>query len=377
MKETDVLIVGASVAGLACAATLQKQDIQYIIIEKESQVAMPWRNHYERLHLHTPKSLSNLPYKKFDNNIPRYPGRLQVVEYLASYQKTFNINPVFDAEALSVKKESDYWITETKNDVFKSKYVVLATGAYGKPKPVCFKGLETFPGKILHSSNYKTGKEFKNEKVLVVGFGNSACEIAIDLYEQGAEPSMSVRSAVNIIPRDLFGIPVLKISLFCLSKLPSKLADAVAAPIMRLKFGDITKLGLRKKSYGVFEQIKKDMSIPLLDIGTVKHIREGHIKILGDIDCIDNKKVQFADGSKQDFDAIVAAVGYYRDYANFLHVDENRFDDLKFKTSEQKYFGKDGLYFCGFWVGPTGEFREINLDAIAIAKNIAEKIRTN
>jgi indole-3-pyruvate monooxygenase len=371
--QIDVLIVGASVAGLACAACLHKRNIKYIIIEKENEVAKPWRNHYERLHLHTPKSLSALPYKKFDKNVPRYPGRLQVVEYLEAYQKSFNINPVFNNEALSIKKDGEFWITKTNTSIFKSKYIILATGAYGKPKPVHFKGMETFPGKILHSSDYKTGKNFKDEKVLVVGFGNSACEIAIDLYEQDAEPSMSVRSAINIVPRDLLGIPVLKISLLLLSKLPPKLADAIAAPIMRLKFGDITKLGLRKKSYGVFEQIKNDMNIPLLDIGTIKHIQEGHIKIFNSIDFIENNTVHFVDGSKKGFDAIIAAIGYYCDYANFLHVDKSRFEDLKFSINQQKLFGKDGLYFCGFWVGPTGEFREISLDAIKIAKDIAEK----
>jgi indole-3-pyruvate monooxygenase len=70
--------------------------------------------------------------------------------------------------------------------------------------------METFTGKILHSCEYKTGKDLLGQKVLVVGFGNSACEIAIDLYEQGAKTSMSVRSPVNAVPRDIFGIPVLQ-----------------------------------------------------------------------------------------------------------------------------------------------------------------------
>ena len=105
MKQTTALIVGASVAGLACAAALQKQAIDYIIIEKESKQAMPWRNHYHRLHLHTNKSLSSLPYKKFDNNIPRYPSRQQVVDYLDSYQSAFNIHPVFNTAATAIKKK--------------------------------------------------------------------------------------------------------------------------------------------------------------------------------------------------------------------------------------------------------------------------------
>src|SRR5215472_8076133 len=119
MQETCTLIVGASASGLASASCLQKQGIEYVIIEKEAMAANPWRNHYERLHLHTNKSLSNLPYKKFDKAIPRYPARQEVVDYFEDYQKAFNISPVFNTEAKSIKKEGGYWITETNKGTFK------------------------------------------------------------------------------------------------------------------------------------------------------------------------------------------------------------------------------------------------------------------
>ncbi len=373
MKETNTLIIGASISGLSSASSLQKENIEFIVIEKESQVAAPWRNHYDRLHLHTNKSLSNLPYKKFAKNIPGYPGRLQVIEYLEDYQKSFGIAPMFNTEAISVKREGNYWITETSNETIQSRYVIVATGPYTLPRSVRFKGMETFPGKIIHSSVYKTGIDFKGQKVLVVGFGNSACEIAIDLHEQGAEASMSVRSGVNVIPRDILGIPILKVSLI-MSRLPPRLADIINAPLMRLLFGDITKLGLKKMPYGPFEQIQKDGKIPLLDIGTIAHIRKGHIKIYHDIDFINGKTIYFTDG-KKDFDAIVAATGYYPNHSSIIDVDKSRFEDLKASVNKQKHFGKDGLYFCGFWIAPTGQIREIASDAKKIAKDISRKER--
>jgi len=374
MKQTETLVVGASVSGLALGASLQKQGIEYFIIEKQAQIASPWRHHYERLHLHTNKRVSNLPYKKFDSTIPRYPTRQQVIEYLEDYQKKFNISPIFNTEAKSIRKENDYWVTESNNGTFKSKYLIMATGAFGNPKPVSFEGMETFPGGILHSCKYRNGKTFKGQKVLVVGFGNSACEIAIDLYEQEAIPFMSVRSPVNIIPRDIAGIPILELSLI-MSHLPPRVADKINAPLMRLIFGDITKLGLTKKSYGPFEEIKKDGSIPLLDIGTVKLIRQGHIRVYGGIEHIEGSSVHFSDGRKEDFDVIVACIGFNRGNAEIIAVDKNRFEDLKVCVNQQKYFGKDGLYFCGFWVAPTGQIREIAADAQKIAKDIAKKER--
>jgi indole-3-pyruvate monooxygenase len=74
MKETNTMIVGASFSGLASAACLHKHGLEYIIIEKTNSIGMPWRNHYQRLHLHTNKRISNLPYKKF-GAVPRYPSR--------------------------------------------------------------------------------------------------------------------------------------------------------------------------------------------------------------------------------------------------------------------------------------------------------------
>ena len=83
--------------------------------------------------------------------------------------------------------------------------------------------------------------------------------------------------------------------------------------------------------------------------------------------------VHFANGKKEQFDAIVAGIGYYRDYDEIIDVDRSRFEDLNQPADKQKYFGKDGLYFCGFWIAPTGQIREISLDAQKIAKNIALK----
>ena len=370
-KDTNTVIVGASISGLACAGCLTKAGIDYAIIEKQDAVAGPWRNHYERLHLHTNKALSHLPYRKFGSNIPRYPSRLQVVEYMVAYQKQFEIRPQFNTEARSISKEGEYWVTETTNGQIRSKNLIMATGSYGLPRSIDIAGMETFTGLILHSSNYTSGRDFKGQKVLVVGFGNSACEIAIDLYEQGAFPSMSVRSAINVLPRDILGIPILQLGLL-MARIPPHLADKLNAPLINAFLGDIKELGLRKLPYGPLEQIQKHQAVPLLDIGTLKLIRKGLCTIYDGIDHILHKTVFFKSGKKADFDAIVAAIGYNKGFeADILHVDKSRFEDLNVGTDRQRYFGKDGLYFCGFYISPTGQIREIGRDAKRIAKSIS------
>jgi cation diffusion facilitator CzcD-associated flavoprotein CzcO len=207
--------------------------------------------------------------------------------------------------------------------------------------------------------------------VLVLGFGNSACEIAIDLYEQGALPAMSVRSPVNVVPRDVLGIPVLELSLL-LSRLPARIADAVSAPLIRKLTGDLAGLGLRKMPYGPLEQVRRDGKVPVLDIGTLGHIRKGHITVYGELDHIEGRHVHFCDGRQAAFDAIVAGIGYRRD-DTIPGIDRDRFADAGLGPDRPAYFGRDGLYGCGYRISPAGQIRQIASDARKIAKHIAKK----
>ena len=325
---------------------------------------MPWRNHYQRLHLHTVKNLSHLPYRKFEVHIAQYPSRQDVVDYLDNYLQSLVIKPLYHTEAVDVKKDENGWITETSKGTFQSHYLIVATGAYNQPKTFHCTGSDTFKGQILHSSQYHTGKDFQNKKVLVIGFGNSACEIAIDLYEQGAHPSLSVRSAVNVVPRDLLGISIQYYS-WLLSKFPPRIADALIAPIMKWKYGNFLKYGLQKAKAGVFARIKKGV-VPVLDIGTMQYIRNGTIAVFAGIHHIQANTVYFNDGKQETFDAIVAAIGYEKEAPAFLNLFS------KHSVEQQE---KEGLYTCGFSITSTGLIRQIAYDAKRIAKEIAKKKR--
>jgi len=372
MDSTYVIVIGAGAAGLASAACLQKEGIDFIVLEKQPKVATGWGNHYDRLHLHTSKKSSALPFKNFDPSVPKYPGRQQVVDYLENYARELNIHPWFNTEVLSVKREGQNWITSANNGVWRSGSVIVATGLNHEPNLPSLNGMSSFNGKVLHSSQYKNGSGFAGKNVLVVGFGNSGCEQAICLHEHGAHPALSVRSAVNVIPRDIFGFPVLEAARLT-SILPARLADKINAPLIRMLVGDITKLGLRKSKYGPREQIEKLKRIPLLDIGTIKLIRQGHIKVYGDIIRIEDNTVYFEDGKQQNFDAIILATGYHHNLERFLSLDNDQINDLKNPQGKQTWCGKESLYFCGFYVSPRGMLREIGIEARKIAKDIADK----
>jgi hypothetical protein len=328
-------------------------------------IASSWRGHYERVHLHTDRVHSALPFRKFPARTGRYPSREHVITYLEQYAQHCQLVPRLGERVDKVRPDGEEWVTTTTSGVYRSSNVIVASGYNSVPYMPQWAGQERFRGRILHSSEYRNGKPFRNQNVLVIGFGNSGGEIAIDLHEHGARVSVAVRGAVNIVPRDILGIPILTVSI-AVSLIPARLADALVAPLLRVTVGDITKLGFRKAAVGPITQIRTTSRIPLVDIGTVRLVREGHIQILGGIRSLNGSTVTFDDGSSQQFDAIIAATGFRPGVERFLETP----DSVLNAGTGSRVAGEAGLYFCGFSVTPTGMFREIGIEARRIAHHI-------
>ncbi|WP_420643423.1 GNAT family N-acetyltransferase [Candidatus Leptofilum sp.] len=373
-KKANVIIVGASAAGLAVGACLKQQGVPSVtILERANKVGAAWRTHYDRLHLHTDKRNSNLPHYAFPPDVPRYPSRQQLITYLENYAEHFGLQPHFGQEATKIEQEDGLWhVTTASEHQFAAPSLVMATGYTNQPYVPSWPGQDQFAGETLHSSAYKNGAAFANKDVLVVGFGNSGGEIAIDLHEHGAKPTIAVRSPVNVVPRDLAGIPILSVGIL-LSIFPPAVADLLAAPLLKLTVGDLSKYGLKKLPYGPNSQIARDGRIPLLDIGTIKLIKQGAIQVMPGIQQFHADGVTFADGQTRQFDAVVFATGYQPNLEKFGEGIGNALDDAgrPFRSGEESKSRLPGLYFCGFYVSPTGMLREIGLEAQKIAKSIA------
>jgi cation diffusion facilitator CzcD-associated flavoprotein CzcO len=367
----DTLIIGASAAGLATAAGLQKLGRSFEILEASDAVGPAWRRHYDRLHLHSPKSLSGLPGLKMPAEWPRYPAREQVVEYLEQYQSHHGLKPNFGQRVTRLERQDGGWQASTADRQWQARTVVLATGAARQPVRPSWPGQEAFQGQILHSSEYRNGDPWKGRPVLVVGFGNSACEQAIDLVERGAQSHLAVRSPVNVLPRDIYGlIPVLQVGIV-MQHLPPRLADALAWPMIRSTVGDIRRFGLRKLPYGPNTQISRDRHIPLLDIGTMAHIRAGRIGVHPGIERFTADGVVFTDGSSLEVDAVVLATGYRPGLDEFLVDWEKVCDEHGVPVISGGPTALPGLYFCGQFVSPAGMLREIGIESRKIAAHIA------
>jgi hypothetical protein len=369
-EKTDVAIIGAGPAGLAVGACLRKAGLNFIILEKNDQLASSWPRHYERLHLHTVKQLSSLPYFPFPAAYPRYVPKKLIVEYLESYTANFDLKPRFGDAARSVCRDGKGWFIRGTSSSICAPFVVIASGFNSDPVIPSIRGKEKFRGTILHSSHYFNAEPFAGKAVLVVGMGNTGAEIALDLSEIGARTTISLRNGVHIVPRDLFGVPIQIVALIATSVLPRSAIDAVFPPILDWALGNPSKYGLKRPKDGILHRVASSGKLPVLDVGTVRKISEGAIKVLPEITELTEEGATFSDGSKGIFDAIIFATGYRPNYRSFLEADDLK--DIGDAAPMRKY-PNSTLYFVGFKVSVTGVLREISRQAVHDAGEIVRQ----
>jgi cation diffusion facilitator CzcD-associated flavoprotein CzcO len=247
----------------------------------------------------------------------------------------------------------------------------MATGWADFPYRPTWPGMEKFRGEVIHSSEYRNADGYRGKSVLVVGLGNSGGEIALDLADAKIDVALAVRGPVQILPRDLLGIPILSWSI-AQQHLPARFVDFINAPAVRLAVGSIEKLGLRRAAKGPRRMIEEDGRVPLLDVGTVAKIRDGSIKVRGAIDRFTTDGVVFSGSSAETYDSIVLATGFRANLRELLPDARGVLDDQGRPVATGRVTAESGLYFCGQIASPTGQLREIGLEAKRIAALVKE-----
>lgn len=258
-------------------------------------------------------------------------------------------------------------MVESTTSSLRAPHVVIASGLNAYPITPSFPGLEKFIGPHIHSDDYVNAKPFTGQSVLVIGMGNTGAEIAVDLCEGGARPTISIRDGVHIVPRDLFGMPIQLIAMLATSTLPPKINDVLFPPILDLALGNLSRHGIKRPKRGILEQVAKFGKIPVLDVGTAKRIAEDAITGMPGISGITEDGVIFDGGPRRRFDAIIFATGYRPSYQSFLEA-----QDI---NSNGGVPGNDstGIYFVGFHSPVTGLLREISKEAVQIAADIVRQ----
>ena len=343
-----MIIIGAGPAGLAAAGQLSEKNIPFIVLEKGEGVAQCWRDHYDRLHLHTVKELSHLPGEDFPEDYDRYVHKKDLVAYYEDYAKKRGIEPLLGKTVSAIEKENEVWTVSCTDDTsYQSPHVIICAGMNRIPFRPHFQNEEDFTGEIIHSHDYQNPDPYKGKRVLVVGMGNSGAEIALDLCEKGVETFISVRGPVNIVPREIFGRPT-QVTALKLGKLPHWLGDAIGLVVRRFTVGDLPKYGIELPAISPAKQLRETGQTPVIDLGTLDYIRSGQLKVVPGIEHFGSTSVLFTNGEELRFDTVILATGFRAALSEWLSLDKDHFDQRELPRSPIGTGDYQGLYFLGY-----------------------------
>jgi putative flavoprotein involved in K+ transport len=355
---------------------LRKRGVDAVVIDRAPAVGASWRAHYDRLHLHTVRWLSNLPGLRFPRSEGRWVSREGVVSYLERYAEHHALDLLLGTDVHGLSRDGDGWRLDTSADVVFARSVVVATGYNNEPFMPDYPGKEAFSGELRHASAYRNASPYRGRDVLVVGSGNTGAEIAVDLVEGGARRvRLAVRTPPNVVRRQVAGTPNQVLTLG-LRRLPPKVVDGIARASQRVTIGDLSSYGLPRPERGVYTRVIEDDVIPIIDVGLIDAVKSGQVEIVGALLGFDGSDVVLADHERVQPEAVIVATGYRRGLeplVGSLGLLDARGKPVVHGASTDP--SAPGLYFTGYTNPISGMFRELGIDARRIARAVARAER--
>ena len=308
-------VIGAGPSGLAAARALQKRGIAVDGYEASHGVGGLWditnprSTMYESAHLISSRTTTEFAEFPMRTRVD-YPGHRALKHYFQDYAEHFGLTALFrfDTAVVRLEPRDDGWgltsVGPGGEEVRWYAGVVLANGTLAKPNTPVFHG--EFSGELLHTSGYTSPEQLRGRRVLLIGAGNSGCDIAVDAVHHAASVDMSVRRGYHFVPRYLFGRP--SDTLNQGRPLPPRLKQAVDSRVLRAFTGDPVRFGFPKPDHRIYE------SHPIVNTLVLHHLGQGDLRIRPDVERFDGAAVRFRDGSADDYDLVLLATGYTLDY---------------------------------------------------------------
>ncbi len=372
------LVVGAGAAGLAVAATLRRNGVPCDVVDRAGTVGSSWTGRYDSLHLHTIRWLSGLPGAAIPRSYGRWVARDDVVRYLSDYADRHRVRPELGVEVTRVDRAEgdDGWVVQTSAGSRRAPVVVMATSYSNRPFLPPWAGNAPASLPVVHSAQYRNPSAYAGRRVLVVGAGNSASEIAVELAAADADVALSVRTPPNIVRRDTFGVPSQLLGI-ALRRVPERVMNPLGAVLRRFSVPDLSAYGLPAPAGDGFTQFLRTRTVPILDHGFVDEVRAGRIRVVAAVESIDsgNGTVRLADGVSVRVDAVICATGYRPGLDGVLgHLAVLDEHGVPLAHGASTLPHAPGLYFAGISVQLAGLLREIGIEAKAIGAAVAAEV---
>ena len=350
-----VCIIGAGPSGLPAIKNLIDAGISVIAYDYNSDVGGNWiynenESHssvFETTHIISSKTLSQYEDFPFRPEVSDYPSHEELRHYFQSYAKHFKLYQHIEFNTLvksCERKDNGLWEVTTIKDELKQVVIftdlVVCNGHHWEPKYPNYPG--KFSGSFLHSHQYKKAAPFAGKKVLVIGGGNSACDVAVESSRVSAKTAISWRRGYRIIPKFLMGKPT-DVFATKMRFLPIYLRNLLAGLIAKINNGSNNVYGLQKPSH------KFGATNPTINSELLYKIRHGKIKPKVEIDHFEGRKVFFKDDTNEEFDVIIACTGFALAHPffdeKFLNYREGPVP-LYLKMFHPKY---ENLFFIGMF----------------------------
>lgn len=308
-------VIGAGPSGLATARALQTRGITVDGYEASHgvgglwDIANPRSTMYESAHLISSRTTTEFTEFPMRTGVD-YPGHRVLRQYFQDYADHFGLAGSFRYETRVTRlepRDGGWDLTSEGPDGVQTRWyagVVLANGTLAEPNVPGFPG--EFSGELLHTSAYKSPAQLAGKRVLLIGAGNSGCDIAVDAVHHAASVDMSVRRGYYFVPRYLFGRP--SDTLNQGRPLPARIKQALDSRVLRAFTGDPVRFGFPKPDYRIYE------SHPIVNTMVLNHLGQGDLRIRSDVARFAGATVHFRDGSADDYDLILLATGYTLDY---------------------------------------------------------------
>ena len=375
--RTADVVIGAGPAGLAVGAMLRRRGRDPLLLERAGRVGESWQSRYDCLHLNTARWWSRLPGLEIPRRFGTWVSAKDYARYLELYARHHELDVRLGVGVEGISPHESGWLVESSVGEFEADNVIVATGYDREPSIPSWPGADGFTGQLLHASAYRNPRPFAGRSVLVVGSGNSAADIAVDLVRGGASKVWnSIRTPPQIVPRTVGGIPMQTVAIVTRS-LPVWVGDAVVRSVQILVHGDLSPYGLPSPREGVSAQFRRADVVPVIDVAFVHTLKRGEVEFVAAVSAFDGERVLLADGSSLQPDVVVAATGYRRGLERLvgnLGVLGERGRPIT--SGAESPDGLSGLYFAGYTNPLSGNLRELGIHARQIADQIATSPRS-